>query len=83
MEVVWNGSKHHPGGRQLFVPEEAPRPVPDARHGEANPFTGRSSHDTTLTSMGRRKHPVCETWGCSKRVDAPEDEYCRVCKGRA
>jgi hypothetical protein len=27
MEVVWNGSRHHPGGRQLFT-EEWPAALP-------------------------------------------------------
>jgi hypothetical protein len=39
--------------------------------------------DTTKVNMGRRKMPVCSNFGCMNRVDAPRDEFCRVCRGRA
>lgn len=44
---------------------------------ESQPQPGR---DTTLVNMGRRKMPVCCLPDCRRRVDKPEDEFCRVCE---
>jgi len=38
--------------------------------------------DTTRINMGRRKMPRCADAFCSRRVDTPADDRCRVCSGR-
>jgi hypothetical protein len=74
--VVWNGSKDHPGGRQLIADEYAPVfPSPEPRTAY-----NTLRHDTTKTNMGRRQMPRCEGEYCLNRVDTTDDHLCRLCK---